>query len=66
MALVLLARALVRPGDLVAVEQPGYRPAWEAFKLAGAAVMPIPSMNEVWTWRPSRGSFRVGRFGRCM
>jgi GntR family transcriptional regulator / MocR family aminotransferase len=42
MALVLLARALVRPGDLVAVEQPGYRPAWEAFKLAGAAVMPIP------------------------
>jgi GntR family transcriptional regulator / MocR family aminotransferase len=42
MALVLLARALIRPGDTVAVEHPGYRPAWEAFKLAGAAVTPIP------------------------
>src|SRR5262245_32916246 len=36
MALALLARALIRPGDAVAVEHPGYRPAWEAFRLAGA------------------------------
>jgi GntR family transcriptional regulator/MocR family aminotransferase len=42
MALVLLARALIRPGDVVAVEHPGYRPAWEAFKQAGAAIVPIP------------------------
>jgi GntR family transcriptional regulator / MocR family aminotransferase len=42
MALVLLARALLRPGDAVAVEHPGYRPAWEAFRQAGASVVPIP------------------------
>jgi GntR family transcriptional regulator/MocR family aminotransferase len=41
MALALLARALVRPGDTVAVEQPGYRPAWEAFRLAGAEILPV-------------------------
>ena len=42
MALSLLARALIRPGDVVAVEQLGYRSAWEAFRLAGARVVGIP------------------------
>ncbi len=42
MALALSARALVRPGDAVAVENPGYRPAWEAFRLAGAEIVPVP------------------------
>ncbi|MGE5243741.1 MAG: PLP-dependent aminotransferase family protein [Betaproteobacteria bacterium] len=42
MALSLTARALVRAGDVVAVENPGYRPAWEAFRLAGAEILPIP------------------------
>jgi GntR family transcriptional regulator/MocR family aminotransferase len=42
MALALVARALLRPGDRVAVEQWGYRPAWEAFRAAGATVVPIP------------------------
>jgi GntR family transcriptional regulator/MocR family aminotransferase len=42
MALALLARALIRPGDAVAVEHPGYRPAWEAFKQAGATILPVP------------------------
>ena len=41
MALALVARALVRPGDAIAVEHPGYRPAWEAFRLAGAEVLPV-------------------------
>jgi len=41
MALALSARALIRSGDAVAVEDPGYRPAWEAFKLAGAEIVPI-------------------------
>jgi GntR family transcriptional regulator/MocR family aminotransferase len=41
MALSLVARALVRPGDVVAVEQIGYRPAWEAFRAAGASVVPV-------------------------
>jgi GntR family transcriptional regulator / MocR family aminotransferase len=42
MAISLLARALVRPGDVVAVEELGYRPAWETFRLAGARVVGVP------------------------
>jgi GntR family transcriptional regulator/MocR family aminotransferase len=41
MALALASRALLRPGDAVAVEEFGYRPAWEAFRAAGATVVPI-------------------------
>jgi GntR family transcriptional regulator/MocR family aminotransferase len=41
MALSLAARALLRPGDVVAVEALGYRPAWEAFRAAGADVVPV-------------------------
>jgi GntR family transcriptional regulator/MocR family aminotransferase len=42
MALTLVARAVLRPGDGVAVEELGYRPAWEAFRAAGATVVPVP------------------------
>ena len=42
MALSLVARAILRPGDLVAVERFGYRPAWEAFRAAGAHVVALP------------------------
>jgi GntR family transcriptional regulator/MocR family aminotransferase len=42
MALTLLARALIRPGEAVAVEHPGYRSAWETFKQAGATLVPVP------------------------
>src|SRR5262249_39773062 len=42
MALSLVARALLRPGDSVAVEEFGYRPAWEAFRAAGATVLSVP------------------------
>jgi GntR family transcriptional regulator / MocR family aminotransferase len=42
MALTLVARALLRPGDVVAVEQVGYRPAWEAVRAAGATAVPVP------------------------
>jgi GntR family transcriptional regulator/MocR family aminotransferase len=42
MAVFLLARALLRPGDVVVVEQLGYRSAWEAFRLAGARVIGVP------------------------
>lgn len=40
-AIDLVARALVRPGDAVAVEALGYRPAWDALRLAGAELVPI-------------------------
>jgi GntR family transcriptional regulator / MocR family aminotransferase len=42
LALTLVARALVRPGDVVAVEELGYPPAWEAFRAAGARLVPLP------------------------
>jgi GntR family transcriptional regulator/MocR family aminotransferase len=42
MALSLLARALIRPGDVIVVEQLGYGPAWEAFRQAGAKVVGVP------------------------
>ena len=37
-ALDLTARALCRPGDVVAVEALGYPPAWAAFRAAGATL----------------------------
>lgn len=40
-ALYLAARALVRPGSVLAVERAGYPPAWEAFRLSGAELRPI-------------------------
>ncbi len=46
MALYLTAHTLVQPGDRVAMETPGYRPAWEAFKQAGALMEPIPVDDE--------------------
>ncbi|MBV1858866.1 MAG: PLP-dependent aminotransferase family protein [Nannocystaceae bacterium] len=41
MALALVARALLRPGDEVAVERLGYAPAWDAFEHAGATLRGI-------------------------
>jgi GntR family transcriptional regulator / MocR family aminotransferase len=42
MALALAARALLSPGDAVAVEALGYRPAWEALRQGGARLVPVP------------------------
>ncbi|MCW3465102.1 MocR-like pyridoxine biosynthesis transcription factor PdxR [Chitinophaga nivalis] len=41
MALYLTAHTLVQPGDVVAMETPGYLPAWETFKKAGARMQPV-------------------------
>jgi GntR family transcriptional regulator / MocR family aminotransferase len=38
----LAGQALLAPGDAVAVESLGYRPAWRALELAGATLTPIP------------------------
>jgi GntR family transcriptional regulator/MocR family aminotransferase len=46
MALDLVARAALRPGDVVAVEALGYRPAWDALRLAGARLVPMPVDRE--------------------
>jgi GntR family transcriptional regulator / MocR family aminotransferase len=42
MALDLVARALLRAGDVVAVEALGNPVGWTALKLAGAELLPIP------------------------
>jgi GntR family transcriptional regulator / MocR family aminotransferase len=42
LAFAVAARALVRAGDVVAVEALGYSAAWEAFRAAGARLVPIP------------------------
>ncbi len=41
-AIDLIARLLVAPGDRVAVEELGYRPAWRAFEEAGARLVGVP------------------------
>ena len=41
-ALDLIARVLLRPGDVVAVEEPGYPPARRLFAAAGARVTGVP------------------------
>jgi GntR family transcriptional regulator / MocR family aminotransferase len=41
-ALSLYALAMLKRGDVVAVESPGYVPAWTAFEFAGARVVHIP------------------------
>lgn len=41
MALWLVAQALLRPGDRVAVEAWGYRPAWQALQSSGATLCPV-------------------------
>jgi GntR family transcriptional regulator/MocR family aminotransferase len=46
MALALLGRALVRPGDVIAVEALGYRPAWRALAQPGARLAPVPVDGE--------------------
>lgn len=40
--LYLLARTLIEPGDVVAVESPTYLGAAQVFRAAGARLMPIP------------------------
>ncbi len=41
MGLALVARALVPPGEVVAVEAIGYPTAWAAFERAGARIVPV-------------------------
>lgn len=46
MALWLVAAAIVRPGDRIAVEAFGYRPAWDALRAQGAELVPVPVDDE--------------------
>ncbi len=41
-ALDLISRVLLAPGDVVAMEDPGYRPAWRLFHSSGAQMVGVP------------------------
>ncbi len=45
-ALDLMARITLRPGDVAAIEDPGYPPAHACFKATGARVVPVPVDGE--------------------
>lgn len=45
-AIWLIVRALLEPGDHVAVESYGYRPAWDALRAGGAVLRAIPVDRE--------------------
>lgn len=45
-ALDIIARVLLEPGDVVAVEKPGYRPAKDLFNTLGARVIGVPVDSE--------------------
>jgi GntR family transcriptional regulator/MocR family aminotransferase len=53
-ALDVAARVLVNPGDVVAIEEPGYRGARAVFTAMGAKVVPVPCDGEgiVVDWIP--------------
>jgi len=55
MAIDLAARALVSPGQAVAIEELGYRPAWGALERAGAELVPV---------RVDRGGLDTGELAR--
>lgn len=42
MALDLIARSMIAPSDVVIVEALGHPQAWNAFRLAGAELVPVP------------------------
>ncbi|WP_119792381.1 MocR-like pyridoxine biosynthesis transcription factor PdxR [Flavobacterium anhuiense] len=41
MAMYLASHCILESGDFVLVENPGYKPAWEAFENAGATLLPV-------------------------
>lgn len=41
MAMYLASHCLLSKGDFVMIENPGYKPAWEAFENAGASLLPV-------------------------
>jgi GntR family transcriptional regulator/MocR family aminotransferase len=67
-AIDLVARTLLAPGDVVAVEAFGYPPAWNVLKLAGAQLVPLPlddngldvmALEALLTQRPIRAVFVI-------
>ncbi|KAF2517181.1 MocR-like pyridoxine biosynthesis transcription factor PdxR [Flavobacterium foetidum] len=46
MAMYLAAHCVLKTGDAVLIENPGYKPAWEAFENAGAELLPVDVQSD--------------------
>lgn len=46
MAMYLAAHCLLSKGDYVIIENPGYKPAWEAFENAGVTLLPVNILKD--------------------
>jgi GntR family transcriptional regulator / MocR family aminotransferase len=46
MAMYLAAQSIIENGDIMIVENPGYKPAWQTFENAGAVLLPVSVDNE--------------------
>lgn len=46
MALFLTAHCLLKKGDIILVENPGFKPAWKTFEHAGAKILPVSVDDE--------------------
>ncbi|SFF03128.1 GntR family transcriptional regulator / MocR family aminotransferase [Chitinophaga sp. CF118] len=46
LSIYLTARTLIKPGDHIAVEHPGYQPAWHTFTMAGAQLHQVATDGE--------------------
>ena len=55
-ALDILARLLLRPGDEVLVETPGYRDAFTLLEMNGATLVPLPVDDHGFPVERARGS----------
>ncbi len=60
-AIAAVARAVVRPGDRVLVEAPGYPNARQAFAAQGARLLPVPVDDHGWDVDLLAGSARQAR-----
>jgi GntR family transcriptional regulator/MocR family aminotransferase len=61
-AIAIVAQALVAPGDQVVVGDPGYPPAWDAFRAAGARIVTVAVDEQ---GLDVEAVVRVLRAGRC-
>jgi len=59
-ALFLIAHLMLEPGDKVAVEALGYKPAWDAFKAAGAELLGVRQHEAGIDLQHLEGLFRAG------
>ncbi|WP_316833059.1 PLP-dependent aminotransferase family protein [Pedobacter aquatilis] len=66
MAMFLTAHCLINQGDYIAIENPGYEPAWQAFEHAGAKLLPISVDAEGIVTDELKSVLQLGRLIRAV